>query len=274
MKVCVLGLGEVGLPTAAYVHEAGVDVLGYDIDEKAVERARMKGIAAHRIWNEIPECDIYIICVTTSIRANKSDLSSVYDVCNRLRPKLREDTLLSIESTVPPGTCRTIFNTVVEKRGMLVHVPHRYWVGDSVNHGVKQRRVIGAIDDKSMNGAISFYSDVLGVSLFKASSIETAEMSKITENAYRYIQIAFAEELKIASSKLGIDFPELREACNTKWNIEIMDARDGIGGHCLPKDVRYFARLSKQNLVAKAAIKADQKYKTWMKRIATSRIDR
>jgi nucleotide sugar dehydrogenase len=268
MKVCVFGLGEVGLPTAAYIHEAGVDVVGYDIDERAVERAVAKGITARRLWNEIPECDIYIVCVTTAIKANKPDLSSVHDVCNRLRPKLRERSLLSIESTVPPGTCRTIFNTIVEKRGMLVHVPHRYWAGDSVNHGVRQRRTIGAIDGKSMNAGSSFYSDVLGVSLFRASSIETAEMSKITENAYRYVQIAFAEELKMMSSKLGINFPELREACNSKWNIEILEAREGIGGHCLPKDVRYFARLVKPSLMPKAAIKADQKYRTWMKRTA------
>ncbi len=85
-------------------------------------------------------------------------------------------------------------------------------------------------------------------------------MSKIAENAYRFVQIAFAEELKIICDKCEIPFEELRESCNTKWNIEILEARDGIGGHCLPKDVRYLWNILKSPLLS-GAIRADEIYR-------------
>jgi UDP-N-acetyl-D-mannosaminuronate dehydrogenase len=89
-------------------------------------------------------------------------------------------------------------------------------------------------------------------------------MAKITENAYRYVQIAFAEELRMACEALGLDFNEVREACNTKWNVEILEAREGIGGHCLPKDIRYLSSLTIHNTLLKAAIKADEEYRKWL----------
>jgi UDP-N-acetyl-D-mannosaminuronic acid dehydrogenase len=266
MKVCVIGLGEVGLPTATYIKQTHLEVVGYDINEEAVRRATQNGIAAVSNWKDVPECNLYVICVTTSIKRNAPDLSAIIDVCSKLRPVLKDDMLVSIESTIPPGTCRKIFATILNNRGMLVHVPHRYWAGDPANHGVKQPRLIGAVDDGSMKAGLSFYADTLGTPLLQVSSIEIAEMCKITENAYRFIQIAFAEELRIASEKLGLSFDELRKACNTKWNIEILEARNGIGGHCLPKDVRYFAFLSKDSVMPKAAIEADQRYKSWLAR--------
>lgn len=266
MKVCVIGLGEVGLPTATYIKQAHLEVVGYDINKEAVRRASHNGISAVSNWNDVPECDHYVICVTTSIKRNTPDLSAIIDVCSKLRTVLKDDMLVSIESTIPPGTCREIFATTLNNRGMLVHVPHRYWAGDPANHGVKQARVIGAVDDRSMKAGLSFYADTLATPLFEVSSIEIAEMSKIAENAYRFLQIAFAEELRITSEKLGLNFDELRKACNTKWNIEVLEARNGIGGHCLPKDVRYFASLSRGSVMPKAAIEADQRYKSWLAR--------
>jgi len=90
-------------------------------------------------------------------------------------------------------------------------------------------------------------------------------MSKIAENAYRYIQLAFAEELKMVCDDLGMDFNEVRDACNTKWNIEIPEARDGIGGHCLPKDMKYFVSLTKTSKMANSAILIDESYRKWMR---------
>jgi UDP-N-acetyl-D-mannosaminuronic acid dehydrogenase len=172
--------------------------------------------------------------------------------------------LVSIESTIVPGTSRKIYENIFNKSINLVHVPHRYWAGDPVKHGVRQLRVIGAVNQGSLEVGIKFYRDMLDIPLHVCSSIEVAEMCKIAENAYRYVQIAFAEELRMICETLGLSFNEVREACNTKWNVEILEARDGIGGHCLPKDIRYLSSLTIHNTLLKGAIKADEEYRKWL----------
>jgi UDP-N-acetyl-D-mannosaminuronic acid dehydrogenase len=131
-----------------------------------------------------------------------------------------------------------------------------------VNHGVNQVRVIGAVNKESLTAGLKLYREALGIPMHKVSSIEIAEMCKITENAHRYLQIAFAEDIKMICAKIGIDFDELREACNTKWNVDMPEARDGIGGHCLPKDIRYVTSLAPSQLL-ESAINVDKKYREW-----------
>jgi len=100
--------------------------------------------------------------------------------------------------------------------------------------------------------------------LVEVEPIEVAEMSKIAENSYRYVQIAFAEELCRICSRIGLDFNLLRSVCNSKWNVDIPEARDGIGGTCLPKDIRYVVEAAHEgDLEADlllSAIRADKKY--------------
>ena len=96
------------------------------------------------------------------------------------------------------------------------------------------------------------------------SSIEVAEMCKITENSHRYLQIAFAEELKMMCTKINLNFDELRDACNTKWNVDIPQAKEGIGRHCLPKDIRYVTSLT-PSILLESAIEVDKKYREWLK---------
>lgn len=266
VKVCVIGLGTVGLPTAQYCLDRGLKVYGYDIDPNAVNKAKTFGIFANTRWNEIPSVDAYIICVSTILRGESPDLLPIFDVCEKIANKDHSSPLVSIESTIIPGTSRKIYNEIFKRNVKLVHVPHRYWAGDSVKHGVKQLRVIGAICDESLEAGLKFYQDVLKIPLHIVKSIEVAEMSKITENACRYVQIAFAEELKMICGELGLDFEEVRKACNTKWNIEILEARGGIDGHCLPKDVRYLMSLSDANVLLASAVRADEEYRKWLAR--------
>jgi len=112
---------------------------------------------------------------------------------------------------------------------------------------------------------LEFYRDVLGIPIHEVSSVEVAEMSKIAENAYRYVQIAFAEELRMICEESGLSFNEVRGACNTKWNVEILEARDGIAGHCLPKDTRYLSSLTSFNTLMKSALAVDEQYRKWLK---------
>ena len=268
MKVCILGLGEVGKPTAYYISRKGFETWGYDKSSVAVRNA--KNIKALNNWNSIPhdKIEVYIICVSTGILgSSRPEMSAIYDVSTKIMSKIRGSPLISVESTVSVGTCRKIYEDVFNESVDLVHVPHRYWKENPIEHGVKQLRVIGGIDKKSLERGLNFYRR-LDVPLHCVSTIEVAEMSKIVENSYRFLQIAFAEELKMICDEKGLDLDELRNACNTKWNIEILEARDGIYGHCLPKDIGYFISSCKNNDLLKTAVAIDNKYRQWIKRRA------
>jgi nucleotide sugar dehydrogenase len=261
--VCIVGLGTVGLPTALHAAKY-FTVIGYDINREAIELSASQDVLATENWLSTPLSDIYVITVSTGINeGNEPDVSSIYDVCGKIAEK-EPEALVCIESTVPVGTSRR----VAEKFGLkyVVHCPHRYWTGDQVDHGVVQKRVLGALNEESMEKGEWFYSR-LKIPYYAVSSLETAEMSKIAENAYRFVQIAFAEELKLICDKLGLPFDDVRAACNTKWNIEILEARDGIHGDCLPKDIRYLAQLGRSaHALLMGAIKADNGYKRALNR--------
>jgi len=260
-SVCVIGLGTVGFPTAKYFLELGCEVFGYDIRKEAVTKARSWFQATTEPSGIPSNTDVFVVCVSTKLSGDRPDASYVYDACRIVSgfdPKL-----VSIESTVPVGTCRDIHRTVFDKRTNLAHVPHRYWPEDPRNHGVKQVRVVGSVDAESMVQASEFYRH-LSIPLIQVEPIEIAEMSKIAENAHRYVQIALAEELDQICSRSGLDFNLLRNACNSKWNVDIPEARDGIGGTCLPKDICYvIAAAQERNLepdLLLSAIQADHKY--------------
>lgn len=265
MKVCVLGLGQIGLPTAKYIVEKGLEVQGYDISKVAVERAENNGITATTKWRDVLPAEAYVICVSTLLKGEEPDLMPIFDVCEKIADKIELESLVSVESTIIPGTCKKLHEDIFKGHAALVHVPHRYWAEDPVRYGVKQERLIGAMNENSMAKGLIFYKDRLGIPLHAVSSIEIAEMAKVAENAYRYIQIAFAEELKLICKELGLNFENVQEACNTKWNIDILEARDGIGGHCLPKEIRYFASLSEYNILSKSAMAVDAAYRKYLK---------
>ena len=111
------------------------------------------------------------------------------------------------------------------------------------------------------------YTPNLGIPLHPVSDVEIAEITKIAENAHRYLQIAFAEDIYLYCQANSINFPQLREALNTKWNVEILEPRDGIGGHCLPKDTKMFLQSSKSvstgSRILKASMEVDEEYKRY-----------
>jgi nucleotide sugar dehydrogenase len=263
-KVCVLGLGQIGLPVAQYVHGKGLEVWGYDISPESAKKAyAVGGFKATASWQDLPQADVYIVCVTTGQQNGCPDLSAVFDVCKKIAEKAKASALVSIESTIVPGTCRKLFKEFFGGKIKLVHVPHRYWADEPEKHGVNQLRVVGAVNEGSLKAGVKFYRDALGIPLHVCSSADVAEMCKITENSHRYLQIAFAEELKLMCGKIGLDFGELRAAMNTKWNVDLPEAREGIGRHCLPKDIRYVMSLAPSEIL-NSAMEVDQKYRDWL----------
>ncbi len=254
IRVCVIGLGNVGYPTASHIRKCGFSICGYDIDRKKV--LNVNPFMAFHEWRSVPDCNVYIVCVNTNWKVGKPDMSNILDICGKIAAKSKDKPLVSIESTVSVGTCRRVaelFDTV-----NLVHVPHRYWSKDPDNHGVNQLRVIGALDQESLAIGVKFY-ETIGVPLHPVSNLETAEMVKIAENAYRFMQIAFAEQLRLICEENNMAFEEVRSAANTKWNIELLEARDGIGGDCLPKDIKFLMSL-KETLLLRGATEADKQY--------------
>src|SRR5918999_2042471 len=325
-KVLVIGLGQLGLPVAKYVKDRGFDVYGYDISTKALERAE-KTAGIKKAIN-FSGFDVYIICVSTHKQEDMFSpqidgiLSIVQD---KISKEAKNGALVAIESTIPKGTSKKVFE-MLNHRLHVAHAPHRWYALEEKEHGVNQLRVVGGVCDCCLRVAMQFYdgsekfslslspqssssnelesqSDIkvqvppmavrgvggvgaeekedyaglslgrndgntakktrLGIPMHPVPDIEIAELTKIIENAHRYLQIAFAEDLYLYCQANNINFAELRDSLNTKWNVNILEPREGIGGHCLPKDTKMFLNSSKsiKSKILEAAIEVDNEYR-------------
>lgn len=291
-KVLVIGLGQLGLPVAKYVkQQGGFDVYGYDISSKAMDRAQTT--AGIKKATNFSDFDVYILCIST----HKPDdmfspqIDGLLSIIDKISKEAKNGALVSIESTIPKGTSKKVFE-MLNHRLHVSHAPHRWYALEEQEHGVNQVRVIGGVCDCCLKIAMYFYdgrsennmnnssssssnttttnekrskAKSLGIPMHPVSDIEIAELAKIVENAHRYLQIAFAEDLYIYCQANNISFPELRDAVNTKWNVHILEPREGIGGHCLPKDTKMFLQSSKsiKSKILQAAIEVDQDYRRY-----------
>ncbi|HEX6067303.1 MAG TPA: NAD(P)-binding domain-containing protein [Nitrososphaera sp.] len=264
-KVLVIGLGQIGYSNAEYMTMKGLEVDGFDISEKAVKRAIDDEVIRKKA-SSFAGYDYYVICISTH---NPDDmftpyLDGLFEIAGRLSYEGKPGALIGIDSTVTRGTSELI-KDMLRHRMHVVHVPHRFYINEKHDHGVRQTRVIGGCEKCCIEKARHFYGELLDIPLHEVQSIEVAELCKIVENSYRFVEIAFAEELRMFCDRSGISFEELRSAINTKWNIKVLEAREGIGGHCLPKDSQMFLNLSKnliETSIIDAAKKVDTEYRT------------
>ncbi|MDP9196961.1 MAG: NAD(P)-binding domain-containing protein [Thermoproteota archaeon] len=285
-KVLVVGLGQLGLPVAKYVKEKGFDTYGYDINPQAMEFAsENSGIKKIETFSDI---DVFILCIST----HKPDdiysphIDGLLTIAEKISKEAKDGSLVSIESTIAKGTSKKIFE-LLNHRLHVAHAPHRWYALEEDIHGVNQLRVIGGVSDCCLRLALGFYdgrndnlNNTEGVSrvfeneeyktnksleipMHPVSEIEIAELTKVIENANRYMQIAFAEDLYLYCQANNIGFSELRNALNTKWNVNILEPRDGIGGHCLPKDTKMFIHSSRsiRSKILSAAMEVDSDYR-------------
>ncbi|MFL6419686.1 MAG: NAD(P)-binding domain-containing protein, partial [Nitrososphaeraceae archaeon] len=293
-KILIIGLGQLGLPVAKFIKEQeGFDVYGYDISSKAMDRAHTT--AGIKKATNFSDFDVYILCIST----HKPDdmfspqIEGLLSIVDKISKEAKNGALVSIESTIPKGTSKKVFE-MLNHRLHVAHAPHRWYALEEQEHGVNQVRVIGGVCDCCLKVAMYFYDGKsenmnsssssttstttsitnekskgkgksLGIPMHPVSDIEIAELSKIAENAHRYLQIAFAEDLYLYCQANNINFSELRDAINTKWNVHILEPREGIGGHCLPKDTKMFLHSSKsiKSKILQAAIEVDQDYRRY-----------
>ena len=244
-KILVIGLGQIGYSNAEYMTSIGLKPDGYDIFQMAVDRAVSSGVI-QKGATSFEGYDYYLICVSTH---NPNDmfvpyLDGVYELAKRLEKEGKPGALIGIDSTVPRGTSNKI-KEIVKHKLHVAHVPHRLYIGNKEKWGVNCIRVLGVSDECCKKEALHFYQDMLKVPLHIAGSVDIAELTKTVENSYRYLEIAFAEELKMVCDNIGVNFEDLRGAINTKWNINILEAQGGIGGHCLPKDSEMVLEMSR-----------------------------
>jgi nucleotide sugar dehydrogenase len=252
LKVTVIGLGQIGFPVAKHISKY-YPTVGHDVSQEAVAQALSKGVKATAVFSA---SDVYIIAVNTWFRNGSPDMSAIDNCCQKIA-SMNHDALVCFESTLAMGTARHL--AIKHDLKKVAVCPHRWWKEDQIKHGVAQTRVLGAIDLDCLKQAVSFYES-LDIPIHQVSSLEIAETVKIVENSHRFIQIAFAEELRQMAEANKLSFDELRQACNTKWNCEILEARDGIGRECLPKDIRYLLELHQEASLVLGAIKADENY--------------
>lgn len=258
-QICFLGLGYIGLPTAAITAGKGFRVLGVDINQNVVETINkgevhiyepgmaelVKKVVEQKNLRAVihPETsDVYLIVVPTPFKGNhEPDISFVEAATKAVIPLLKEEDLYIIESTSPVGTtdkmATLIFSERPELKGKIciAYCPERVLPGNVFHELVHNDRVIGGIDEKSTEKAKEFYSTFVKGDLHSTNA-RTAEMCKLTENSSRDVQIAFANELSLICDKAGINVWELITLANKHPRVNILQPGCGVGGHCIAVD--------------------------------------
>lgn len=265
-KVAVVGLGYVGLPMACLLAENGFQTIGVDVDRRRLDMLRqgicpivgdepgLPELVAKVIEDnslqptdslkEVTSCDAVFVCVDTPLgRDRMPDLTILTKVLRDLGGFVRKGMLVSIESTLPPGTCRDRVIPLLEQGSglkvgadlSLVHCPERVMPGKLLNNMRSVERVLGGVDAQSIKRGAYFYSRIVRAQLHPTDLI-SAEICKTTENAYRDVQIAFANEVALLCEQVGGDAYEVRRLVNTCPFRNMHVPGSGVGGHCLPKD--------------------------------------
>lgn len=259
-RVCVLGLGYIGLPTASILATHGFTVIGVDVNERVIARLKegephiqepgLRTIveAAVKSGNLIlrtkpEEADAFIIAVPTPVTPEKkADLSFVKAAAESIVPVLRPGNLVVLESTCPPGTAENFLVPILARSGMRIgqevfvaYCPERVLPGKILKEIVENDRVIGGINPESAAKAKELYGAFVEGKLFLTDAT-TAEMVKLIENTYRDVNIALANELAIVCEELGINAWEVIELANRHPRVNLHHPGPGVGGHCLPVD--------------------------------------
>jgi len=256
MKVCVQGLGYIGLPTAAMMALGGHEVVGYDVDPRVLESladgarhvkeepVRALVVAALNggdltLSDELPaDAEAYVMCVPTPTVDHKPDLSYVQAAARAVAPLLN-----------PPGTMDRVVVPALRAAGVdpdavaVAHCPERVIPGAIVKELRENARVVGGRKPGDAERASELYRSFCRGRIFTTDNV-TAELVKVIENTYRDVNIAFANELALLSEELGVDAHEAIALANHHPRVNILSPGPGVGGHCIPVDPHFLSNAN------------------------------
>ena len=285
LKVVMMGLGYIGLPTAALIASRGISVLGIDVNQSVVDTINkgrihivepdLDGLVKHvvergflKASTAVKVADVYLIAVPTPFKGNhEPDLKYVESATRMIIPNLKEGNLFIIESTSPVGTTDKIAKIIFEERPELkekiniAYCPERVLPGKVIYELENNDRVIGGLDEKSTIAAQDFYRHFVKGELH-ATNARTAEMCKLVENSSRDVSIAFANELSMICDKAGINVWELINLANKHPRVNILQPGTGVGGHCIAVDPWFIVSDFKKEAVLIKNAREINKYKT------------
>ncbi len=264
----VIGIGYVGLPLAVEAGQAGINVIGFDVDpsvadlvnggDSHIQDVPAEHVAALRAaglleatvdMSRLSECDVISICVPTPLSKTRDpDVSYILAASESVAAGLRKGQLVVLESTTYPGTTREVMLPALEAGGMKVgedfHLcfsPERVDPGNATWHTKNTPKVIGGITAECTAAGVAFYEQFLDT-LVPVSSTEAAEMTKILENTFRAVNIGLVNETALIADRLGVDVWEVIDAAATKpFGYMKFTPGPGLGGHCIPVDPHYLS---------------------------------
>ncbi|MET1033899.1 MAG: UDP-N-acetyl-D-mannosamine dehydrogenase [Arthrobacter sp.] len=264
-NVAVIGLGYIGLPTAAILAAQGVRVHGVDVSDRTVDAVNagtvpfvepdLAGFVSEAVSRgmlsaskETPEADAFIVAVPTPFQADHSaDLSYIESAAKALAPRLKGHELVVLESTSPPHTTRHMADVILAARpdlredtegvpGLLfAHCPERVLPGRVMVELVSNDRIVGGSTPRAAEAARTLYQTFCQGEILLTDDA-TAEMAKLVENSFRDVNIAFANELSVICDRLGINVWELIKLANHHPRVNILQPGPGVGGHCIAVD--------------------------------------
>jgi len=265
LKVCVVGIGRIGLPTALSFAKAGLQTVGMDINEQLVDSLNKgnfplkdepgyeeifndvikngKFLATTDINKAISQSDLILLSLPTPINEkNIPDYSALESVCKQLGDILQPNSLIVVESTIEPGFIENNLISILEENNRL-HVGKNFTIGvcpENANPGeilhdfTTLPRLVGGIDQQSTKIITMIYDFVFSVELIIMPDCKTANAVKLTTNVFRDVNIGFVNELSLMFDKLGIDTLKVLDAAKRKYNFQIHYPGPGVGGPCLP----------------------------------------
>lgn len=288
MQVTIMGLGYIGLPTAALIASKGIDVHGVDVNKHVVDTINkgkihivepdLDGLVHYAVLNKflkasttVKPSDVFLIAVPTPFRKDhKPDLSFVEKATKMVIPHLKPGNLFIIESTSPVGTTEKMSKLIFKERPELkdkiwvAYCPERVLPGSVIYELQQNDRVIGGIDEPSTEAAIKFYAKFVKGNLHKTNS-RTAEMCKLVENASRDVNIAFANELSMICDKAKINVNELIDLACKHPRVRILKPGPGVGGHCIAVDPWFIvSEFPKESKIIKQARLINNYKKDWV----------
>ena len=277
-SICVLGLGYIGLPTAAMFATHGYRVHGYDVNadivsrlskgETHIEEPGLKAFVRDAVHSgklvpsdRVVASDVYILCVPSPVdhATHEADLSYVVQAAEGIVPHLKKGDLVILETTVPARTTEDVLIPVLAKSGLdprrdlkVVHCPETVLPGNMIYELAHNHRVIGGVTEEATRAARDLYACFVKAEFIETDAT-TAEFVKLAENAYRDVNIALANELALVCRKLGIDSREALRIARKHPRVHLHEPGPGVGGHCIPVDPWFIIQQLPTSKVLRAA---------------------